>query len=198
MSEAKQPSDRENRDNYFRAACRIAGVEAVTTKFRDARHVWSNVDLLLRDRPDQIAAMTKFLEEQRDLIRPDIVVTHNEAGEYGHCYHKTVHRVCRRVFDAGKIYCIARGSKLNREVIPIEYDIEKKRQLLACYPYFDVHGFSLRFFRKDMVYEPEGFFALGENTAMPAEPSLFKIYGDVSKDFLHFFHRKIRAQMKWY
>jgi LmbE family N-acetylglucosaminyl deacetylase len=199
MSEAKHPGDRENRDNYFEAACKIATVQPVTTSFQDARHVWSSVDLFFRDRSEQIVAMTKFLGEQRDVIRPDIVITHNEAGEYGHCYHKAVHRLCRRVFDPEKIYCFARGSKLqNREIIRVNYDKEKKRQLLACYPYFDVHFFSLRFFREDITYQPEEFFALGENAPVAAEPSLLDVYRGLSSDFLHFFHRKLRAKAKWY
>ena len=44
---------------------------------------------------------------------PDVVITHNEAGEYGHCYHKVVHRVCCQVFDREKLYFIGAGMPAN-------------------------------------------------------------------------------------
>ena len=199
MSAAKHQRDNDNRNNCFKNACKIVNARAITTPFRDARHVWSNVDLFVRTRPEQIAAMVKLLEEQAAAIQPDVVITHNEVGEYGHCYHKVVHRVCRRVFGGKNLYCIARDSKMkNREILEVNYDREKKKQLMDCYPNFDARGFSLRFFGFDMVYEPETFFTLGNDAPELTPLKPLKIYSDVTVDFLHFFNRKLRAKVKWY
>jgi LmbE family N-acetylglucosaminyl deacetylase len=199
MSEAKHKRNHDIRDNCFKNACRLVNARAITTTFREARHVWSNVDLFFRRRPEQIAAMVKFLEEQAAAIQPDVVITHNEAGEYGHCYHKVVHRVCRRVFSGKNLYCIARGSRLaNGEILEVGYDREKKKQLMDCYPNFEAHGFSMRFFGCDMVYQPETFFAVGKDAPESKPPSRLKIYADVTADFLHFWNRKLRAKVKWY
>lgn len=198
MSAAKHARDNENRNNCFKKACQEVNARPITTAFREARHVWSNVDLFLRDRPEQIAAMVKFLEEQAAAIQPEVVITHNEAGEYGHCYHKVVHRVCRRVFRKN-LYCIARGSKIaGREIFEIPFDREKKKKLMDCYPNFDAHGFSMRFFGFDMVYDPETFFALGDDSPEIKTPGRLKISADVTADFVHFFQRKLRAKVKWY
>ena len=87
------------RETFFRHVCEMLGSRAVTTGFRDRRHVWSSPDLLLRDRPQQVAAMAKLLESLRDSFAADVVITHNQRGEYGHCYHRVVHRICCQVFD---------------------------------------------------------------------------------------------------
>ncbi len=199
MSAAKHQRDNDNRNNCFEKACKIVNARAMTTDFREARHVWSNADLFFRTRPVQIAAMVKFLEEQSAAIQPEVVITHNEAGEYGHCYHKVVHRVCRRVFGGKNLYCIARGSKIeNREILEIDYHPEKKKRLMDCYPNFKAHDFSLRFFGLDMVYEPETYFALGTDAPESPPPNPLRIYSAVTADFLHFFDRKLRAKVKWY
>jgi len=220
MSEAKQKCDVEGRVVFFQKACQLVGARPVLTSFRDARHVWSNVDLFFRDRPEQIEAMREFLQAQSEALRPDIVVTHNEVGEYGHCYHKVVHRLCCQVFDPRKLYFIGRGSKrTGGQRIVVTYDAEKKKRLMDCYPTFDAATFSKRFFGEVITYQPETYIAaggetsesgdcsnsrVGENGAIPSEaresaaPSRLRIYSELTRDFLHFFHRKFRAKAGWW
>jgi hypothetical protein len=199
MSQAKQKQDIEYRKDYFLKSCEILNARAVTTSFRDARHVWSHVDLFFRKRPEQIDAMTSFLKAQLEVVRPDIVITHNEAGEYGHCYHKVVHRVCRRVFAPGNLYFIGLGGKRNGcERITVNYDAQKKKQLLECYPHFDAAGFSKRFFGGDVItYQAETYIACGAQEPAPVQSTGFALYSGLTVDFLHFFDRKLRSKAGW-
>ena len=88
------------------------------------------------------------------------MVTHNQRGEYGHCYHRVVHRICCRVFDPAKLYFIGAGLPANAsDRIVIDYDANKKKQLLDCYPTFDPARFTKRFFGQSTTYEPEAYFA---------------------------------------
>ncbi len=34
-------------------------------------------------------------------IQPDVVLTHNHIGEYGHCHHRVVHAAVKRVYREG-------------------------------------------------------------------------------------------------
>jgi LmbE family N-acetylglucosaminyl deacetylase len=195
MSAAKHADDAENRNGFLRNACAIVGARAITTTFREARHVWSNVDLFMRSRPEQIAAMTKFLEEQAAAIRPDVIFTHNEVGEYGHCYHKVVHRVCRRVFRGKSLYCTALGSRIrDREVIEIKYDPAQKKRLMDCYPHYDARRESLRFFGADIVYLPETFVSL-RGVPEIVLPGPIAMYSALAADFLHYFYCSLRVKM---
>lgn len=198
MSQAKQARDIEYRNDSFRKACGKLNARAITTSFHDARHVWSHVDLFFRKRPEQIDAMRAFLKTQSEAIRPDIVITHNELGEYGHCYHKVVHRVCRQVFDSGKLYFIGLGGKLNgSEPIVVDYDVKKKKELMDCYPNFDAAAFSKRFFGEVITYRPETYIACGKEEPWFAPSAGFALYSRLAVDFLHFFDRKIRSELGW-
>jgi len=197
MSEAKQKRDVEGRNAFFRKACEVVGARPILTSFRDARHVWSHVDLFFRDRPEQIEAMRRFLQAQAVSLRPDVVVTHNEMGEYGHCYHKVVHRLCCQVFDPRKLYFDGRGSKRIGQRIVVTYDAEKKKRLMDCYPTFDATTFSKRFFREVITYQPETYIAAGSEKP-EAAPSRLRIDSELTRDFLHFFHRKWRAKVGWW
>jgi LmbE family N-acetylglucosaminyl deacetylase len=198
MSEAKQKRDVEGRNAFFRNACQIVDARPVLTSFRDARHVWSHVDLFFRKRPEQVEAMRKFLQAQAVSLRPDIVVTHNEQGEYGHCYHKVVHRVCCQVFDPRKLYFVGRGSRRSGQQIVVEYDAEKKKRLMDCYPTFDAATFSKRFFREVITYQPETYIAAGDEKPKATAPSILRVDSELTRDFLHFFHRKLRAKVGWW
>jgi LmbE family N-acetylglucosaminyl deacetylase len=199
MSQAKQKRDVDCRWDFFLKSCEILGAHAVTTDFRDARHVWSHVDLFFRKRPDQIDAMRALLKAQLDAVRPEIVITHNEQGEYGHCYHKVVHRLCRQVFDPGTLYFIGVGSNCNgsRQIV-VDYDAQKKKQLMECYPSFDATSFSKRFFNGDVItYQPETYIACGLHDPAPVTSSGLTLYSGLTVDFLHFFDRKIRSKAGW-
>ena len=110
MSKPKQAHTVEVRNECFRRVCEKVQARAITTTFPEARHVWSSAELLWREQPEQMAAMQEFLRAEAGAFRPDVVITHNAAGEYGHCYHKVVHRVCRQVFPPDKLYFIGIGS----------------------------------------------------------------------------------------
>ncbi len=198
MSEAKQKFDLVAREMFFRHVCELLGSRAVLTDFRDSRHVWSSPDLLMRDRPQQVAAMVELLESLRDSFAPDVVVTHNQRGEYGHCYHRVVHRICCRVFDPAKLYFIGAGLPANAsDRIVIDYDANKKKQLLDCYPTFDPARFTKRFFGRSTTYEPEAYFAARERR--PAAPRRrIDIAAELTRDFTHFWVRKLRSQAAWY
>jgi LmbE family N-acetylglucosaminyl deacetylase len=199
MSQAKQMRDIEYRKSFFLKSCETLKARPVTTNFPDARHVWSHVDLFFRKRPEQIDAMRELLKTQLQAVRPEIVITHNAAGEYGHCYHKVVHRLCRHVFDPATLYFIGAKSKhKGSEPIVINYDVQKKKQLMECYPSFDPSSFSRRFFDgKDITYQPETYIACGINEPMPVVSSGLALYSGLTVDFLHFFDRKIRSKAGW-
>jgi LmbE family N-acetylglucosaminyl deacetylase len=171
----------------------------VTTGFRDARHVWSSPDLLMRDRPQQIAAMQGLLESLRDSFEPDVVVTHNQRGEYGHCYHRVVHRLCCRVFDRAKLYFIAAGMPPNgQEPIVVRYDASKKKQLMDCYPTFDSERFTQRFFGRPTTYEPEAYLAARDYRPAAAPRTRIDIASELARDFTHFWVRKLRSEVAWH
>jgi LmbE family N-acetylglucosaminyl deacetylase len=198
MSEAKQKRDVVAREAFFRRVCEILKSRPVTTNFRDARHVWSSPDLLMRDRPQQIAGMEELLESLRDSFQPDVVLTHNERGEYGHCYHKVVHRLCCRVFDRQKLYFIAAGMPADgAERIVVRYDANKKKQLMDCYPTFDPASFTQRFFGRQMTYEPEAYIAARDHR-LAARRTRIDVASELTRDFTHFWVRKLRSKVAWY
>ncbi len=196
MAAAKQKRDVEGRNAWFRSVCEKLGARAVTSSFRDARHVWSSADLLFRKRPEQIQAMREFLRAQAETLTPDLVITHNEAGEYGHCYHKVVHRLCREVFDGERLYLIGVGSRENgQRRFVVKYDPQKKKQLMDCYPIFDVATFCKRFFGADITYQPETYGACGRRPPWkPAGP--IAIACGLCRDFLRFWVRAVRAKAR--
>ena len=194
MSKPKHPQYVEPRNECFRKVCEKVEARAIVTAFPEARHVWSNAELLWRQRPEQIAAMEDLLRAQADAFPPDVVITHNAAGEYGHCYHKVVHRVCRQVFPPDKLYFIGVGSRDRagqRFVVPC--DAAKKKDLLDCHPYFDTAGFCKRHFGKVIAFEPETYIACGKQDE-PAPPGRVAIAGQLAVDFLGFWIRKLRAK----
>jgi LmbE family N-acetylglucosaminyl deacetylase len=196
MSQAKQAGGIQIRDEQFRNACAMAQARAVTTSFREARHVWSHVDRFFRQRPEQIVAMTEFLQAQADAIQPDVVITHNERGEYGHCYHKVVHRVCRRVFPSDKLYFIGiRSQATHRRRFVVNYDAAKKKQLLDCYPDFNATRFCKRFFGAAIAYQPETYLASGKQEPAPTAKGRLGIACDLTADFLHFHSRKLLSNL---
>jgi LmbE family N-acetylglucosaminyl deacetylase len=199
MSEAKQKRDVVAREAFFRHVCEILKSRPVTTNFRDARHVWSSPDLLMRRRPQQIAAMNELLVSLRDSFQPAVVITHNEAGEYGHCYHKVVHRVCCQVFDREKLYFIGAGMPANgTDRIVVRYDVRKKEQLMACYPTFDPALFSRRFFGRLTTYEPETYIAAQDHKPPTTARTRIDIASELTRDFTHFWVRKLRSKVAWY
>ncbi len=223
MSQAKQPGGIQFRDGNFRRACAKVNARPVTTSFREARHVWSQVDRFFHQRPEQIVAMTEFLQVQAEAIQPEVVITHNERGEYGHCYHKVVHRVCRRVFPSDKLYFIGIGSRdpgtvpifvagchkngtvpfcapgtgpdPRREQFMVSYDAEKKKQLLDCYPDFDAARFCRRFFGAEIAYQPETYLASREQEHTPPAKGCLGVAGDLTADFLRFHQRKLLSNL---
>jgi hypothetical protein len=196
MSQPKRERDIEVRNKCFRRVCEKVGAQAIMTSFAEARHVWSSAELLWRKRPQQIAEMQEFLRAQADAFRPDIVVTHNAAGEYGHCYHKVVHRVCRQVFPPEKLYFIGIGGGDHAgERFVVACDASKKKELLACHPYLDADSFGKRHFGKVIAYEPETYLACGKQEYPTAPPGRAAIAGQLVKNFLGFWMRKLRAKV---
>jgi hypothetical protein len=196
MSKPKRESTIEARNKCFRSVCEKVQARAVVTTFPEARHVWSSAELLWRQRPQQIAAMQELLRTQAEEFRPDVVITHNAAGEYGHCYHKVVHLVCRQVFPPGKLYFIGIGSRDSagqRFVVPC--DASKKKELLECHPYLDAARFCKRHFGTVTAYEPETYIACGTQEYPAAPRGSAAIAGQLAGDFLGFWIRKLRAEV---
>jgi hypothetical protein len=195
MSQPKHARTVEGRNQCFRQVCERAGAQAILTTFPEARHVWSSAELLCRRRPQQIAAMREFLRAQADAFRPDLVVTHNAAGEYGHCYHKVVHRVCRQVFPADKLYFIGIGSRdRDGQRFVVRCDEAGKKELLDCHPYLDADAFGKRHFGRVITYEPETYIACGQH-GQPAPLGSAAIAAQLAGEFLGFWVRKLRAKL---
>ena len=196
MSKPKHAWAVEPRNECFRQVCEKAGARAIVTDFPEARHVWSSAELLWRRRPEQIAAMQDLLRAEAEAFRPEVVITHNAAGEYGHCYHKVVHRVCRQVFPPERLYFIGIGSKdRGAEQLVVNYDVAKKKDLLECHPYLEPTSFGKRHFGKPMAYEPETYVACGKQDCPVAPLGSLAIGGQLAADFLGFWIRKLRAKV---
>jgi LmbE family N-acetylglucosaminyl deacetylase len=195
MSQPKHQQDIEARNKCFRRVCEKVQARAIVTTFPEARHVWSSAELLWRRRPQQIAAMQEFLRAQADDFRPDLVITHNATGEYGHCYHKVVHRVCRQVFPADKLYFIGIGSRdRSAQRFAVACDAAKKKELLECHPYLDADSFGKRHFGRVVTYEPETYVACGKQE-QPARLGNVAVAGQLAAEFLGFWVRKLRAKL---
>jgi LmbE family N-acetylglucosaminyl deacetylase len=197
MSAAKQPRDVEGRNRFFENACQTVGARPFTTDFRDARHVWSSPDLFFRDRPDQVAAMRDYLRAKFASVRPDVVVTHNENGEYGHCYHRVVHRICCQAFPREKLRFIGIGSKSASNRLVVQYDANEKKRLMDCYPTFNATRFSLRFFGEVITYQPETYVSC-DGVSAPPEATRLGVTTELAGDFMHFWVRKLRDKVAWY
>ena len=107
----------------------------------------------------------------------------------------TVDAVFSEVMDK-----LCSGCRICNSVCPysaIEYDAEKKKRLMDCYPTFDATTFSKRFFREVITYQPETYIAAGSEKP-EAAPSRLRIDSELTRDFLHFFHRKWRAKVGWW
>jgi hypothetical protein len=196
MSKAKYENTTQTRNECFRSVCKKIGARAVVTTFPEARHVWSSAELLWRQRPEQMAAMQDLLRAQAEEFRPDVVITHNAAGEYGHCYHQVVHRVCRQAFPPGKLYFIGIGRRGQAGgQLVVTYDASEKKDLLECHPYLDAAGFCKRHFGKDIAYEPETYIACGEQEHPAAPLGSAAIARQLAADFLGFWIRKLRAKV---
>jgi hypothetical protein len=196
MSQPKHERTIEARNACFRRVCEKVQARAVVTTFAEARHVWSSAELLWRRRPQQIAAMQEFLRAQAEAFRPEIVITHNAAGEYGHCYHKVVHRLCRQVFLPEKLYFIGVGSRdRSARRLVVACDASKKKELLECHPYLDADRFCKRHFGKVITYEPETYIACGKEER-PARPlGSMAVAGQLAGGFLGFLMRRFRAKL---
>jgi LmbE family N-acetylglucosaminyl deacetylase len=196
MSQPKHARTVEPRNTCFRQVCEKAGAQAVVTTFPEARHVWSSAELFWRKRPQQIAAMKELLRVQADAFRPDLVITHNAAGEYGHCYHKVVHRVSREVFAADKLYFIGIGSRDRRgQRFVVSYDEAAKQALLECHPYLDAAAFGRRHFGRQFAYEPETYIACSE-PGPPAPLGGAAIAAQLTGEFFRFWTHKFRAKLR--
>jgi hypothetical protein len=126
-----------------------------------------------------------------------VVITHNAAGEYGHCYHKVVHRVCRQVFPPDKLYFIGigigSGDKAGQRFV-VTCEASKKKEILECYPYFEAAGFCKRHFGRVITYEPETYIACGKQDSPAAPRGRVAIAGQLAVDFLGFWFHKLRAK----
>ncbi|MGW8255962.1 MAG: hypothetical protein ACWGMZ_00600, partial [Thermoguttaceae bacterium] len=100
---------------------------------------------------------------------------------------------------SAKLYFIGRGSRLPGGArFTVEYDLEKKKRLMECYPCFDAESFSRRFFNGEVItYQPETYIACGPEEPMPLVQSGYSLYAGLTGDFLHFFDRKIRFNLGW-
>jgi LmbE family N-acetylglucosaminyl deacetylase len=196
MSKPKQERTIEARNECFRRACEKVQARAITTTFPEARHVWSSAELLWREQPQQMASMQELLRREAGAFRPDVVITHNAAGEYGHCYHKVVHRVCRRVFPPDKLYFIGIGShEIAGQRFVVTCDPSRKKELLECHPYFDAVSFCKRHFGQVIAYEPETYIACGKQEYPTAPLGSAAITRQLAADFLRFWIRKLRAKL---
>ena len=69
---------------------------------------------------------TRLLELTKE-IAFDRIVTHNEAGEYGHEHHKMVHEIVTRTFPRAAIHCFGLGAPIERAIL------DRKIELLDIY-----------------------------------------------------------------
>ena len=196
MSQPKHERTIAARNECFRRVCEKVEARAIVTTFPEARHVWSSAELLWRQRPEQIVAMQEFLRVQAGALRPEIVITHNAAGEYGHCYHKVVHRVCRHVFPPDNLYFIGIGSREDAgQRFVVTCDPSKKKELLECHPYLDATAFGKRHFGRVITYEPETYIACGKQEYPAAPLGSVALARQLAGDFLAFWIGKLRAKV---
>jgi hypothetical protein len=95
------------------------------------------------------AIMTRYLKRHR---KYDVIITHNAYGEYGHIDHRIVYYACRLAFQDKEMYTF--GYPLKTANLIVEYDIEKKKQLIDCYlPAWNPRGYSF-------CYEPETYLKI--------------------------------------
>jgi len=97
--------------------------------------------------------LTETAEAALRLYAPDIVITHNAAGEYGHREHVLLHHAVRAAAERAGLRCLVTfGEGVDGEGLTLVPDPEVKRALLAHYlPHWDGAA------RYDFALGPERF-----------------------------------------
>lgn len=160
MSSAKYDGDMIWRNKAFIKVCRKLRARPVLTTFKDSDEIFESIESFYRKRKSQINEMQVFLKKLSEKYKPDFVITHNEHGEYGHCYHRIVHKLCREVFD--NLYFFGVGNKRKERTMNIKYKPERKKELLDIYG-FDGKLFSENHFKTDITNDPEVYILKSRN-----------------------------------
>lgn len=153
MSQAKYRTQILRRNTEFKRVCELLDAEPILTNFKDSNLVGSNLLEFFKTRANQVKEMRVFLKETVERIRPNIILTHNKVGEYGHCYHKVIHRLCS---EFSNVYNF--GVNLKAPKATVKYNKIKKRELFGCYPKFNSSSFCKRFLGFDISFAPETYF----------------------------------------
>ena len=87
-----------------------------------------------RDHRTPKEKMQKYLDKLFRLERPDAVITHNPRGEaHGHFYHKKTSAACLKLKEKFGYSLYNFAKSLGRKDYLVEYDVEKKKELIDCY-----------------------------------------------------------------
>lgn len=158
MSEAKYKSGIVHRNNDFKKVCKRLGARAIVTNFKDSDQILQGLENFYKKRGNQIDDMKQFLNGLKEKYKPDLVITHNEFGEYGHCYHKVINKLCKETFN--NLYFFGIGNKNRGKTIKIEYDPRRKKELLDIYR-FNGKKFSENHFGTDITKDRETYIVGG-------------------------------------
>ena len=153
MSRAKYKTDIHRRNEEFKKVCDLLNAKPILTNFQDSDSVEDSLHKFLESRPQQMEEMYFFLRELIGEVQPDMILTHNEVGEYGHCYHKVIHELCKKF---NNIYNF--GTNLKSKLMTVNYNLKKKEKLYSCYPRFNASDFCKRFLKRDISFAPETYF----------------------------------------
>lgn len=97
---------------------------------------------------------------QIDISGYDLIVTHNEAGEYGHLHHQQVHHWVMDQANGAQVACFGYG--LEGEPVGLgESDHEEKMMALQCYDHASALSDEPKYLELMRRYYPTG---LGEET----------------------------------
>lgn len=83
------------RNSEFHNAMKAMGCDCIMFNMKDSddiRYCWKE------------AKLVHVLSQIRAVISPEVVYTHNEYGEYGHCHHMAVNRAVNKVFHDSEIW----------------------------------------------------------------------------------------------
>tara|TARA_Y100001963_G_scaffold157807_1_gene255161 strand:+ start:1178 stop:1801 length:624 start_codon:yes stop_codon:yes gene_type:complete len=91
--------------------------------------------------------MVNKISDLIDDVNADFIITHNQVGEYGHCFHKIINRAVTECVEKNNKKCkiivfdVNLDTIYNKSVIEkmvINYNIDEKIRLFECYmPYWN-------------------------------------------------------------
>ena len=132
--------DTKTRIESFNQVCNILKAKSFQLDFSDTgpNNFDENISLLKNN--GEFDRMVNKISDLIDDVKADFVITHNEVGEYGHCFHKVINRAVIYSINSKKCKLIVFDVNLdtiyNKSVIKqmvINYNIEEKIKLFECY-----------------------------------------------------------------